>query len=165
MKLCPRCGEAKPLTDYYQDSSRVSGYGCYCKKCHNSNMDQWRDRNSETDKANKKRYATSSRGREVNRRAVQAHKLRFPQKNRARHLLQQAVESGKISKPDLCSKCGDAPELRDLHGHHEDYAKPIEVVWLCRQCHNKLHETYRRAADTNGDGVYDYKLDDPPQLW
>ena len=23
--------------------------------------------------------------------------------------------------------------------HNEDYSKPLEVVWLCKSCHKRLH--------------------------
>ena len=34
-KRCPRCGEVKPLTDWSRNRSQRSGYGTYCKPCHN----------------------------------------------------------------------------------------------------------------------------------
>lgn len=32
-KLCGGCQTVKPLSDYYQNSSRVSGYQAWCKRC------------------------------------------------------------------------------------------------------------------------------------
>lgn len=40
---------------------------------------------------------------------------------------------GKIL-PMQCCKCG-----ADAEKHHPDYEKPVEVVWLCRECHIKHH--------------------------
>ena len=33
-----------------------------------------------------------------------------------------------------CKSCGDAAEM-----HHENYNKPLEIKWLCRECHLKVH--------------------------
>lgn len=53
----------------------------------------------------------------------------------ARDSLRGRLESGTIIKPDSCSECG----IRcNPEGHHKDYAKRDEVVWLCRSCHNKI---------------------------
>jgi len=32
-------------------------------------------------------------------------------------------------------------------GHHEDYGRPLDVIWLCRRHHRELHATARRAAE------------------
>ena len=32
-KLCPSCGEEKPLEDFYIHKSRKDGFSCYCKQC------------------------------------------------------------------------------------------------------------------------------------
>jgi hypothetical protein len=29
-----------------------------------------------------------------------------------------------------------------LHGHHEDYSKPLAVHWLCPLCHRKRHAVH-----------------------
>ena len=35
-RRCPRCGQTKPLTDFVRNRSKSSGYGDYCKPCHNT---------------------------------------------------------------------------------------------------------------------------------
>lgn len=60
---------------------------------------------------------------------------RNPQKNRAHRIVAKAVESGELTKNQSCVKCGDGP----TDAHHEDYSKPLKVIWLCRQCHVDLH--------------------------
>lgn len=55
----------------------------------------------------------------------------------ARLTLNKAVKSGKVSKPDHCENC---EETRSLHGHHADYSKPLEVDWLCHDCHVTIHK-------------------------
>jgi hypothetical protein len=34
-----------------------------------------------------------------------------------------------------CAACGDPKSEM----HHHDYAKPLEIEWLCRKCHMRLH--------------------------
>ncbi len=44
--------------------------------------------------------------------------------------------------PQPCERCG-SPKV---HGHHEDYSKPLEVMWLCTKHHGERHRELRRAA-------------------
>jgi len=39
-------------------------------------------------------------------------------------------------RPAACERCGITCTT---HGHHPDYSKPLEVVWVCRKCHAKEH--------------------------
>ncbi len=55
---------------------------------------------------------------------------------KANALLRYAVKTGKIKRPEKCSKCD--VRCKPL-GHHPDYSKPYEVVWLCHRCHGQLH--------------------------
>lgn len=47
-----------------------------------------------------------------------------------------AVRRGELIKPSVCSSCG--LEKR-LYSHHDDYAKPLQVRWLCGKCHRTTH--------------------------
>ena len=60
---------------------------------------------------------------------------RDPLKKWARAKLRTNVARGKIVKLP-CEKCGN----QKSEGHHEDYSKPLEVIWLCRKCHKDLHD-------------------------
>jgi hypothetical protein len=44
-RRCPRCGETKPLPDFARNRSTKSGYGAYCKPCHNSVVAENRQKN------------------------------------------------------------------------------------------------------------------------
>lgn len=54
----------------------------------------------------------------------------------AMNKIREAVKSGKIKKPLFCYCCGSE---RVLQGHHADYKKPLDVMWLCSSCHGFLH--------------------------
>jgi hypothetical protein len=46
--------------------------------------------------------------------------------------------------PQPCEGCGDPA----VQMHHDDYDKPLEVRWLCIDCHLGEHGgTFRNAAD------------------
>ncbi len=57
----------------------------------------------------------------------------------ARHDVYRAVRRKDLAKPTNCSKCGETRHSGKLHGHHEDYRKSLEVVWLCSRCHGLAH--------------------------
>lgn len=58
---------------------------------------------------------------------------------RAHSRVYLAKKSGLITKKEQCEKCG-APSK---HAHHEDYSKPLDVIWLCQSCHRKRHSEMR----------------------
>ena len=52
-------------------------------------------------------------------------------KDMARMRVSLAIKSGRMAR-GRCLVCGDTPE-----GHHENYSKPLDVLWLCRTHHRK----------------------------
>lgn len=55
-----------------------------------------------------------------------------PEKYAAHLVLNNAVRAGKIVKQP-CEVCGST---KRVHGHHDDYSKPLEVRWLCALHHH-----------------------------
>jgi hypothetical protein len=139
MKRCSKCKVEKSESDFYKDIRTTDGLKSQCKKCH-------LETSVITRNINKKRQSNKMYMRRVS--------LNNPQKVRewwnsrvhikgtkttARTLLNAAVRSGKIIKPDACQECG---EVKRITAHHNDYNNPLEVVWLCYECHAKKHRVW-----------------------
>ena len=73
----------------------------------------------------------------------------------ARAAIYHAKKEGKL-KPGPCEVCGSV-EL--VNGHHKDYEKPLDVVWLCIKHHMKLHN---RTPSADGGQVQDRPAADKP---
>jgi hypothetical protein len=73
---------------------------------------------------------------DVKRRIRNRYQNKHSEKTRARWIYQNALRSGKIKHQNQCSVC---PNDKFIHGHHPDYSKPLEVIWLCPKCHKLAH--------------------------
>jgi hypothetical protein len=62
----------------------------------------------------------------------------------SRYLCTMAIKEGRLARPDQCSSCGVVGQK--VIPHHENYQKPLDVVWLCENCHAKLHGKLRSAG-------------------
>jgi len=56
------------------------------------------------------------------------------EKHAARQKVAHVTRSGKLFKSP-CEVCGNTKS----EAHHDDYGKPLDVRWLCRQHHEDLH--------------------------
>lgn len=63
-----------------------------------------------------------------------------PQKVKAHSIVNEAIKTGKLVKPSECSCC---KLKKEVQAHHEDYEKPLDIIWLCPACHSKLHKQKR----------------------
>lgn len=74
----------------------------------------------------------------------------FRHKNREKATAWSAVGNailrGELEKPSYCELCGVSG--MKIHAHHEDYSKPLEVLWLCHDCHMSLHSRIKHEKIT-----------------
>lgn len=115
---------------------------------------EWVQKNKEGSRAIKAKYREKNRQllrekgseyikRNLEDRAEYLRKKRKiePEKYNARNIVNYAVKSGKLEKSTTCSVCQSEGRIE---GHHPDYSKPLEVVWLCVICHREEHKRLKQ---------------------
>ena len=147
---CRYCKIDKPVVDFYKSAIRQCGKKGDCKECIRSRVranraakiDYYRE--FDRKRANlphrveaRKDYQQTDRGRAAVARGKKAHYYRYPNRSMARTAVGNAVRDGRLHKPSQCETCQQEAEL---HGHHCDYNKPLDVMWLCDPCHKAWHK-------------------------
>jgi hypothetical protein len=94
------------------------------------------------DFAREKENARQKEWRNKNPMLFRSYVKKWQQTNRVRHNAHQkvhrAVDAGILIRSEFCQQC----EVRcKTEGHHEDYSKSLDVIWLCRKCHARKNET------------------------
>src|SRR6476646_7005097 len=57
-----------------------------------------------------------------------------PEKRRTHKRVESAIKAGRLQRNN-CERCGSS----QVHAHHDDYSKPLEVMWLCNIHHRERH--------------------------
>lgn len=73
-----------------------------------------------------------------------------PERKRAVGLVTSAVRRGDL-KRQPCEVCGHDQYVQ---AHHDDYAVPLDVRWLCVSCHKQHHREHgpgKNAYSTQGE--------------
>ena len=84
--------------------------------------------------AKAKAYHKTPAGRRAMKKSGASQRAKFPEKYRARQAVAVALRSGHLTRRP-CQKCWEMK----VQAHHENYAKPLEVTWLCGPCHMEIH--------------------------
>ena len=119
MKSCTKCGESKPLSEYYKQADKADGHRKECKECHR----------------------VASRRNSIQTRDIRAYRLKHnihfdPRKNKARQMIANHIRLGNLTRPESCSECNKPCKP---HGHHDNYNHGLDVRWLCSVCHGEWH--------------------------
>ena len=137
-KVCTICKEDKCFSEYYAiyykkiDKTYLQPR---CKSCDKIVKKKWNSENSEAIREQKREYRKKN-PEKMREKSRNYYRKADPKKIKARRILGCKVRYKKIIKPELCEGCMQKTEL---HGHHFDYDKPLEVKWLCLSCHVKEH--------------------------
>lgn len=125
-KKCTVCGQAKELSEFYVRNRSKDGLESYCKGCDKARVKNWQSNNSDWVREKDRKY-----------------KKKYPEKVKAAEMANYAIKTGRLKKQP-CEVCGE----KNVHAHHDDYSEPLEVRWLCPQCHVDHHEWMKALDET-----------------
>lgn len=121
-KTCSSCFEEKPITEFYKSTLNKDGLLGYCRVCHGQKIKNKRE--------SKKLLSFDE---------VAPHKKFWLAENRLKRKAHQAVayavQTGRLVRQP-CERCGTT---QNVVAHHEDYNKPLDVLWLCKYHHKERH--------------------------
>jgi hypothetical protein len=132
-KECFKCHQNQPLSNFYAHPTTNDGRLGKCKDCTKKDVQEHYQNNrvaiAEYDKQRNQR-PERKRARVL---SMRKRRLNSPLKHKAYYLVQRAIATGSLV-PQPCIKCGAKAEA-----HHEDYSKPLDVMWLCFKHHREHH--------------------------
>ena len=135
MKECFKCKTVKPLTEFYKHNKMADGHVNKCKGCNKNDVTDYRNKNIERIRAYDR-----ARGKEPERIKAVAEITRAWRAEDSRRVLAHTSVAGAIRRGELvrqpCCRCGAQKTV----AHHEDYDKPLDVMWLCQACHKQRHK-------------------------
>ena len=140
---CRVCESVKPPADFYTNHVRKDGAAGECKECTKARV-RHRARNDP-----KVREYDRQRAKTPQRKAhIRETTMQWRTKNEAGYkahtAVSNAIRDGRLIK-EPCLFC----DAHEVHAHHRDYAKPLEVVWLCPKCHHRLHAAFPESEGLN----------------
>lgn len=137
-KWCAACRRDKPKTEFYKESSRPDGFSAYCSECCSRHRREKYAANLESSRAySRARYHLYGYDRSgANAASKIAHA--------AHEAVHRALRRGALVRPASCSSC--ISRRGPIEGHHDDYSKRLDVIWLCSTCHKRMHAAHSRGA-------------------
>jgi len=142
-KICFKCGKLKPLTDFYKHEKMSDGHVNKCKECNKKDVKKnYRENIDHYTEYEKNRFQDKDRKEYVTEQQRE-HRAKNPLKYKARTAVNNAIRDGRLFKQP-CQYCGSEEKIQ---GHHHDYSKPLDVIWVCFQCHRQKEHNQLNYLD------------------
>jgi hypothetical protein len=144
--LCRVCGQRHPISNFYERQVRKCRTVGECKSCTKQRVRNRAMTDPKVQEYERQRSKRPHRRAHIAKTAREWNK-KNPEAYRAHYLVTNAVRDGRLKKLP-CLFCGD----EKVHGHHRDYSKPLDVIWLCPKCHHRLHAAFPETQGHSKDG-------------
>lgn len=131
MSGCNTCGLPWNSEAFYPSMRTM------CKECRKKQVKERSLRNRQVQAYERERAKRPERVAQAVR-VTSEWREKHPEAARAQSRVAYAISQGRLVQGP-CSICGSD---QNIHAHHRDYSKPLEVVWLCARCHHRLHATF-----------------------
>jgi len=134
-KKCFKCKTVKPLTSFYKHHAMADGHLNKCKECTKNDATEHRSKNIEKIREYDRERGKNSERIKLNTEITKAWRQEDRRRGSAHNKVARAIKNGDIVRSP-CVRCGEAKSL----AHHEDYDRPLDVMWLCQPCHKQRHK-------------------------
>jgi hypothetical protein len=131
-KVCFKCNQEKPLSAYYRHPQMAGGHLNKCKECKKEDV-----RGNRKAKLAYYREYDRERGSRQSPEYCKEYLAKYPEKYKTHNAVNNAVRDGRLVKAP-CIICGASK----AHGHHDNYGRPLDVVWLCAAHHKQRHQSH-----------------------
>jgi hypothetical protein len=139
VKRCFKCDQTKPTSEFYGHPQMADRTLSKCKECTRKDVRENRTKNIEYYRAyDRMRFHRPDRRAQHKRNFIR-YAAMHPERRAAQCAVSNAVRDKRLFKQP-CEVCGSAK----VEAHHDDYSKPLEVRWLCKEHHMAHH--WRQAA-------------------
>jgi len=140
-KKCFKCQIIKPLTEFYKHSEMADGHLNKCKECTKNDANKHRFKNLEKIRAYDRERAKIPERIKATTEITRAWRAEDKKRSIAHNAVSRAIRNGILFRLP-CIRCGEKKSV----AHHEDYDKPLEVMWLCQSCHKQRHKEINKEA-------------------
>ena len=134
-KECFKCKTVKPLEDFYKHPMMADGHLNKCKECTKSDSTENRNKNLERIREYDRERAKNPERKAASVSISKAWRREDPRRRKAHDAVSYAIKKNHLVRSPCC-RCGSERSL----AHHEDYDKPLVVIWLCQPCHKQRHK-------------------------
>lgn len=142
-KECFKCKTVKPLSEFYTHPRMADGHLNKCKACTKNDANKHRSENLERVRAYDRERGKNKERIKLSVQVTALWRQEDKRRSKAHSTVARAIKSGKLHRSP-CERCGDEKSV----AHHEDYDKPLQVVWLCTPCHKQRHKEILQGATT-----------------
>lgn len=133
-KVCFKCKKTKSLNEFYRHSEMADGYLNKCKECNKKDVAKNYQKNREYYAEYERKRFQDPKRKKLSLEYQRKRRTKSPDQYKAHSLTGNAVRDGRLIQ-GVCVICGDPK----TEAHHEDYSKPLDVIWLCREHHLEVH--------------------------
>lgn len=134
-KECFKCKTVKLLEEFYKHPNMPDGHVNKCKECNKNDVTTNRNKNIEKIRAYDRERGKDQKRIKASAEISKAWRAEDRRRSVAHSAVARAIRDGRLVRQPCC-RCGTEKTV----AHHEDYEKPLEVVWLCQPCHKQRHK-------------------------
>lgn len=136
MKKCIHCALLLSKKNFSKDKRQNDGYSYYCRSCKKEIRQPYEEAHRKESILRSYRWRKTEIGKKSLKKTYNKMKRLYPERYKARTILNNSVLRGVTIRPNSCSKCHKYNKR--IVAHHEDYSRPLDVIWCCDSCHKFL---------------------------